>query len=239
MLLFCAGAALAAAKPTGKPASGDPCPLHAIEFSLAGQGITGHVDRYVVGLMLSGKDPVTASLQIPGVDQTLITPVVGADLLGRAMIVHYAVDIPRAAAAQSVRVLGILLHGTSERELDCKSGQRLLSPIVAAAVTRFDDTNLPFSDLLYPRPVLEPRVERSQAALFAPSAAHRARGPAVVAVTIGTRGAVLAERLESSCGDDALDKSALDAAKHTLFSEPQFEGAPIAVEYLITYNFSR
>lgn len=231
--------ALGAARPKPPKPAVDPCPLHAIEFSLAGQGNTGHVDRYVVGLMLSGKDPVTASLQIPGVDQTLITPVVGADLEGRAMIVHYAIDIPRAAAAQSVRVLGILLHGATEREVTCRSGQRLLSPTIASALTRFDDARLPGSDIFYPRPVTEPRVLRSQAAIFAPAAALRARGPAMVDVTIGAHGAVLAERLEASSGAAELDQSALSAAKRTVFSEPQFDGAPIAVEYLISYTFHR
>jgi len=235
-IVLAAGAGTPQPKPA-KPAV-DPCPLHAVEFSLAGQGSSGRIDRYVIGLLLSGKDPVTASLQIPGLDQAVLTPVIGADLQGRAMLVHYVVDLPRAVGAQSVRVLGILLHAATEREITCKSDQRLLSPEVPGARYSFDDANLSGSDMMYPRQVTEPRVVRSQAAVFPPGAESRAHGPAVVDVTIGTRGAVLNARIESSSGNAELDKSALDAAKHTVFTEPQFDGAPIAVEYLITYSFA-
>ena len=241
---LCVGVVLLSGSPvwgdaTPQPAKPvvDPCPLHAVEFSLAGLGSSGRIDRYVIGLMLTGKDPVTASLRIPGVDQTLITPVIGADLMGRAMLVHYAIDIPRAAGAQSVRVAGILLHAATERAVTCKSGQRLLSPDLPAAQISFDDALVPGSDLLYPRPVIEPRVMHSFAAVFAAGAGKRANGPAVVNVTVGPQGTVLAERIESSSGDAELDKAALDAAKLTVFNGPLFAGAPISVEYLVTYNF--
>ena len=215
----------------------DPCPVHAVEFSLAGQGSGGRIDRYVIGLLLTGKDPVTASLRIPGVDQTLITPVIGADLMGRDMLAHYAIDIPRAAGAQSVRVVGILLHGATERAVTCKSGQRLLSPDLPAAQVSFDDGLVQGSDLLYPRPVTEPRVMRSYKAVFPAGAGKRAQGPAVVNVTVGPEGAVLATRIESSSGDAELDAAALDAAKLTVFTGALLAGVPISVEYLITYNF--
>jgi TonB family protein len=235
-MFACANPALCApSSPALKPST-DPCPLHAVQFSLAAQGNTGHIDRYVVGLMLTGKDPVTASLQIPGLDEALLTPVIGADPQGRSMLVHYVVDIPRAVGAQSVRVLGILLHAATEREVTCKSPQRLVQSVPAAQM-RFDDATLPGSDMLYLRQATEARVIRTSAAIFPASAAKRAQAPAVVAVTVGAQGAVLAERIESTSGDAELDRSALTAAKHSVFSEPQFDGAPIALDYLLTFTF--
>jgi len=74
------GPATASPTPTAKP---DKCALHVAQFALAERGASGHVDRYVVALLLSGREPVRADLQIPGLENDILTPVIGPAAGGR------------------------------------------------------------------------------------------------------------------------------------------------------------
>jgi TonB family protein len=234
-------AASAATKPsaTSTPIA-DKCPLHAVSFMLIEQGLSGHVDRYAVALLLDGTDPVQANLEIPGLENDIYTPVIGPDLGGRQTLVHYVIDIPRAVAPRGVRVLGLLLHGRTESALTCHSPAQLLSQAPAGSIASFDDTALSGSDLLFLRPVTEARVLQPASAAY-PADDERAghHGIAVVGVTVGARGTILGAYVFHSSGYPSLDASALSAAKHTVYSAPQFNGAAIPLDYLVTYSFGR
>lgn len=225
--------------PTGT-AIADKCPLHVVSFMLIGQGRSGHVDRYAVALLLDGTDPVQANLEIPGLENDVYTPVIGPDLGGRQTLVHYVIDIPRAVAPRAMRVLGLLLHGRTETSLTCHSPTHPLALAPARAQVPFDDSSLPGSDLLFLRPVTEAKVLQPASAAY-PTGDERAghRGSAVVGVTVGAHGAILDAFVFQSSGYASLDASALSAAKHTVYSEPQFNGAAIPLDYLITYSFGR
>jgi TonB family protein len=236
-----AGAASAATRP---PATSTPivdkCQLHAVSFMLIEQGRSGHVDRYVVALLLDGTDPVQANLEIPGLENDIYTPVIGPDLGGRQTLVHYVIDIPRAVAPRGVRVLGLLVHGRSDTALTCHSPAQLLAQAPAGSLASFDDTSLAGSDLLFLRPVTEAKVLQPASAAY-PADDERAghRATAVVGVTVGARGTILGAFVFRSSGYPSLDASALSAARHTVFSEPQFNGVAIPLDYLVTYSFGR
>jgi TonB family protein len=225
--------------PTSTPIV-DKCPLHVVSFMMIVQGRSGHVDRYAVALLLDGTDPVQANLEVPGLENDVFTPVIGPDLGGRQTLVHYVIDIPRAVAPRAIRVLGLLLHGRTDTAMTCHSPTQLLAQAPAGSQALFDDTTLPGSDLLYLRPVTEAKVLQPASAAY-PTDDERARhrGSAVVGVTVGARGAILGTFVFQSSGYQSLDASALNAAKHTVYSEPQFNGVPIPLEYLITYSFGR
>jgi TonB family protein len=232
---------VAAARPaaTSTPVA-DKCTLHVVSFMLIGQGRSGHVDRYAVALLLDGTDPVSANLEIPGLENDVYTPVIGPDLGGRQTLVHYVIDIPRAVAPRGMRVLGLLVHGRSDTALTCHAPTQLLAQAPSGSLASFDDTSLPGSDLLFLRPVTEAKVLQPASAAY-PADDERAghRGNAVVGVTVGARGAILNAFVFQSSGYRTLDASALSAAKHTLYSEPQFNGVAIPLDYLITYSFGR
>jgi len=231
----------AASRPSASGAqTADPCPLHAVSFMQIGQGSTGHVDRYVVGLLLDGTDPVSANLEIPGLENDVYTPVIGPELGGNQTLVHYVIDIPRAVSPAGVRVYGLLLHGRTDKAMACRSPERLLAQTPAGTRSTFNDATLPGSDLLFLRPVTEAKVLQPASAAY-PSDDQRAghRGSAVVGVTVGARGAILGAFVYKSSGYQSLDAAALHAARQTVYSEPQFGGAAIPLDYLITYNFGR
>ena len=218
----------------------DKCALHVVSFMLVGQGRTGHVDRYAVGLLLDGTDPVQANLEIPGLENDVFTPVIGPELGGRQTLVHYVIDIPRAVSPSGMRVLGLLVHGRTDTALTCHSPAHLLARAPAGSQVSFDDASLPGSDLLYLRPVTEAKVLQPASAAYPADAARAGhRGSAVVGVTVGAHGAILGAFVFQSSGYQSLDAAALSAAKRTVYSEPQFNSVAIPLDYLITYSFGR
>jgi TonB family protein len=220
-------------------ATKDPCPLHAASFMLVAHGQTGHVDRYVVALLLRGSDPVTANLQIPGLQNDIASPVIPPDPNGAESLNHYVLDVPRAVSPTGITVYGLLIHGRGDRALVCKQPVRLVTTAPAGSVAQFDDSALSASDLLYLRPVTEARVLQSASAAFPASGAQlKNSGPIVVAVTVGAGGKIVAARIDQSSGYPSLDAAALSAARKTVFSAPQFDGAPIALEYFVSYRVS-
>jgi TonB family protein len=213
----------------------DPCPLHAASFMLVAHGQTGHVDRYVVALLLRGSDPVTANLQIPGLQNDIASPVIPPDPNGAESLNHYVLDVPRAVSPTGITVYGLLIHGRGDRDMVCKQPVRLVTTAPAGSVGQFDDSTLSASDLLYLRPVTEAHVLQSAPAAF-PAGGAQFSGPIVVAVTVGAGGNIVAARIDQSSGYPSLDAAALSAARKTVFSAPQFDGAPIALEYLVSYR---
>ena len=153
---------VAAAATTAK----DPCPLHAVSFMLVAHGQTGHVDRYVVALLLRGSDPVTANLQIPGLQNDIDSPVIPPDANGVESLNHYALDVPRAVSPTGITVYGLLIHGRGDHSALCKQPIRLVTTAPAGSVSQFDDSVLSASDLLYLRPVTEAHVLQSASAAF-------------------------------------------------------------------------
>jgi TonB family protein len=217
----------------------DKCPLRVAGFSLLGHGQTGHIDRFVIALLLVGRDPVSANLEIPGLDNDVLTPVIGPDAGGAETLVHYVIDVPSAAGARGIRITGLIVHGSADSSLTCHSPMRLVSEAPGSAAASFDDSALPGSSLLFLRPVTEARVLRSSSAAY-PSADFKLKhhGAVVVAVTVGTHGAVLRSRVETSSGYPGLDDAAVAAARLTQFSEPQLNGVAIPLDYLVRYNFA-
>lgn len=231
-MIFALAALVAAATPLV-----DKCPLHVEQFMLVARGQTAHVDRYVVGLTLTGRSPVSASLAIPGLDQDILTPVIGPSPGSTETLVHYVVDLPRALAAQAIRVQGVLVHGTSEAAITCHSAPYLVSQ--SPRVATVDDSVLPGSDLIYPQTVTEARVVQTASAVYPGTEKQlKHEGSAIVVVTVGAQGTVIGARIEKSTGYRALDESALAAAKRLVYSEPQFAGAAIPLDYFVTYSFS-
>ena len=55
-------------------------------------------------------------------------------------------------------------------------------------------------------------------------------------MTVGAGGNIVAARVDQSSGYPSLDAAALSAARKTVFSAPQFDGAPIALEYFVSYR---
>jgi TonB family protein len=216
-------------------ATKDLCPLHAASFMLVAHGQTGHVDRYVVALLLRGSDPVTANLQIPGLQNDIASPVIPPDPNGGESLNHYVLDVPRAVSPTGITVYGLLIHGRGDRDMVCKQPVRLVTTAPAGSVGQFDDSALSASDLLYLRPVTEAHVLQSAAASF-PAGGSQFSGPIVVAVTVGAGGNIVAARIDQSSGYPSLDAAALSAARKTVFSAPQFDGAPIALEYFVSYH---
>ena len=202
---------------------------------LVAHGQTGHVDRYVVALLLRGSDPVTANLQIPGLQNDITSPVIPPDPNGVESLNHYVLDVPRAVSPTGITVYGLLIHGRGDRSLVCKQPIRLVTTAPAGSVGRFDDSALSASDLLYLRPVTEAHVLQSASAAF-PTGGAQFSGPIVVAVTVGAGGNIVAARIDQSSGYPSLDAAALSAARKTVFSAPQFDGAPIALEYFVSYR---
>jgi TonB family protein len=217
----------------------DPCPLHAASFMLVAHGQTGHVDRYVVAVLLRGSDPVTANLQIPGLQNDIASPVIPPDPNGAESLNHYVLDVPRAVSPTGITVYGLLIHGRGDRDMVCKQPVRLVTTAPAGSVGQFDDSALSASDLLYLRPVTEAHVLQSASASFpAGDAQSKHAGPIVIAVTVGSGGNIVAARVDQSSGYPSLDAAALSAARKTVFSAPQFDGAPIALEYFVTYHLA-
>ena len=233
------GSAAPKPAPTSTPIA-DKCPLRVVSFMLIGQGRSGHVDRYTVALLLDGTDPVQANLEIPGLENDVFTPVIGPDFGGRQTLVHYVIDIPRAVAPRATRVLGLLLHGRTDTPMTCHSPMQLLAQAPASAQVPFDDTALPGSDLLYLRTVTEAKVLQPASAAYPMDDQHAGHhGTSVVGVTVGAGGTILGAFVFQSSGYASLDASALSAAKRTVYSEPQFDGVAIPLDYLITYNYGR
>jgi TonB family protein len=201
---------------------------------LVAHGQTGHVDRYVVALLLRGSDPVTANLQIPGLQNDIDSPVIPPDANGGESLNHYALDVPRAVSPTGITVYGLLIHGRGDHSALCKQPIRLVTTAPAGSVSQFDDSVLSASDLLYLRPVTEAHVLQSASAAFPSSIKYS--GPIVVAVTVGAGGNIVAARVDQSSGYPSLDAAALSAARKTVFSAPQFDGAPIALEYFVSYR---
>jgi TonB family protein len=220
-------------------ASADKCPLHAASFMLVARGQTGKVDRYVVALLLTGSDPVTANLQVPGLQNDVTTPVIAPDANGAESINHYVIDIPRAVSATGITVYGLLVHGRGDHDMTCSQPVRLVTTAPAGSLSEFDDSGLSPSDLLYPQPVTEAHVIRSSLAAYQADATHlKAPTTAIVAVLVGAGGAIVQAKISQSSGDAALDGAAMTAARKIEFSAPQFDGAPIPLEYLVTYRFA-
>ncbi len=217
-------------------ASADKCPLHAASFMLVARGETGKVDRYVVALLLTGSDPVTANLQVPGLQNDITTPVVAPDANGGESINHYVIDIPRAVSATGITVYGLLVHGRGDHDMTCSQPVRLVTTAPVGSLSQFDDSGLSPSDLLYPQRVTEARVLQSAPAAFPSDAQIRHPATIVVALTVGAGGDVVAARIDQSSGYPALDSAALGAARKTVFSAPQFDGVPIALEYFVSYR---
>jgi TonB family protein len=226
-LLWSAGPVAAATK--------DPCPLRAASFMLVAHGQTGHVDRYVVALLLRGSDPVTANLQIPGLQNDIASPVIPPDPSGAESLNHYVLDVPRAVSPTGITVYGLLIHGRGDRAVVCKQPIRLVTTAPAGSVGQFDDSTLSASDLLYLRSVTEAHVLKPAAAAF-PTGGAQFSGPIIVSVTVGAGGNIVAARIDQSSGFPALDAAALSAARRTVFSAPQYDGAPIALEYFVMYR---
>lgn len=230
---------LGAAPALAHKAVEDPCPLHAAGFMLVARGQTGHVDRYVVTLLLTGSDPVTANLRIPGLQNDIVTPVIAPDPSGVVSLNHYVLDAPTAAAPTGILVYGLLVHGRGDKALTCLQSVRLVTTAPAGSLSQLDDSALSASDLLYPQPVTEAHVLRSVPAAYPRSEEQRKHvGSVVVAVTVGAGGRVVDARVTESSGYPLLDAAAVGAARKTVFSAPQFGGAPIPLEYLLTYHFA-
>jgi len=68
-------------------------------------------------------------------------------------------------------------------------------------------------------------------------AEHRIGGMVVVEVTIGPGGKVADARVWQSSGNYDLNQAALDAARRSVFAEPQVDGKPATRNYLIEYVF--
>ncbi|MBV8082561.1 MAG: TonB family protein [Candidatus Eremiobacteraeota bacterium] len=226
--------------PSARAATTTPCPLRVVSFMLVARGQTGAIDRFVVGLLLSGHNPVSASLSIPGLQNDILTPVVAPAGDGSESISHYVLDVPRADNATGLTVLGVLVHGPNEAEITCHQTVRVASSAPGSATASFDDSALSASDLLYMQPVAEAQVLQSEPARYSatPDMLKRA-APAVIAVIVGKGGTILSTRVEQSSGFPALDSDAVTAARAIVFSEPQFNGAAIPVEYLMTYRFDK
>lgn len=60
---------------------------------------------------------------------------------------------------------------------------------------------------------------------------------ALVNVTIGTNGELLDEKIAQSTGTDALDQSALDTAKHSVYAPKMVGCKPIAASYIFKIVF--
>ncbi|HME80610.1 MAG TPA: TonB family protein [Candidatus Eremiobacteraceae bacterium] len=215
----------------------DKCPLHAASFMLVAHGQTGKVDRYVVALLLTGSDPVTANLQVPGLQNDITTPVIAPDAAGGESINHYAIDIPRAVSATGITVYGLLVHGRGDHDMTCRQPVRLVTTAPAGSLSQFDDSGLSPSDLLYPQRVTEAHILQSAPAAF-PASDAQIKHPStiVVALTVGAGGGIVAARIDQSSGYPSFDAAALSAARKTEFSAPQFDGHPIALEYFVSYR---
>lgn len=228
--------------PTRRPSTSptplvDPCPLHAVAFALVGHGSTGHVDRFAVALLLEGTNPVSATLRIPGLEDNVLTPVIGP-AGGSETLVHYVVAVPRAVSAQGVSVHQVIVHGVKDVLMTCASPVRIVSQAPGSPQSSFDDSAITGSDLLYPRPVTEAQVLHSAAASYPGDQAQLGhKGVTVIAVTVGAHGAIYGARVVHSSGYPSLDDAALAAGRQTVYSEPQFDGAAIPLDYLITYRF--
>jgi len=236
LLLLAAAPARPASTP--RPAAADPCPLKVVSFMLVARGASGALDRYVVGLLLNGRDPVSANLAIPGVNNDILTPIVAPSGEKGQTISHYVIDIPHADNATGMKVLGVLVNGASEREVTCHQSVQLARDAPGTALGSFDDSALGASDLLFMQAVTEARVLSSTPALYSATPEQRKQATnAVIAVTVGAHGAILNTRVAQSSGVASFDASAVSAARQILFSEPQFDGVPIPLEYLMTYRF--
>jgi protein TonB len=64
------------------------------------------------------------------------------------------------------------------------------------------------------------------------------QGTAVVLITIGPNGNVVAASIAESSGNSALDKAALQAAQQSTFRPPLANGIPTTRQYKIEYVFS-
>jgi TonB family protein len=216
----------------------DPCPLHAVSFALVGHGSTGHVDRFAIALLLEGTAPVSATLRIPGLEDNVLTPVIGPVGGSSETLVHYVVAVPRAVSAQGISVHQVIVHGVKDVLLTCASPVRIVTQAPGSAQSSFDDSAISGSDLLYMRPVTEAQVLHSAAASYPGDQAQLGhKGVTVIAVTVGAHGAIYGARVVHSSGFPALDDAALGAGRQTVYSEPQFDGAAIPLDYLITYRF--
>ncbi|HZV79020.1 MAG TPA: energy transducer TonB [Candidatus Binatus sp.] len=250
LLLLAAASARAAQTPQSTPAPHpsntshlaqvDHCPLHVVSFMLVARGESGTLDRYVVALLLNGRDPVSANLAIPGLKNDILTPVVAPSGDKGQTISHYVIDIPRADNPTGMSVLGVLINGSTDREITCRQSVQLARDAPATALGSFDDSALGAGDLLFMQSVIEARVLHSGPALYSATPEQRKQASdAVIAVTVGAHGTILNTRVAQSSGVASFDASAVSAARQIVFSEPLFNGAPIPLEYLMTYRFSQ
>jgi len=115
----------------------------------------------------------------------------------------------------------------------------LVTTAPAGSLSQFDDSGLSPSDLLYPRPVTEAHVIHSSLAAYDASALHlKQPTTSVVSVLVGVGGEIVAAKISQSSGYATLDAAAVAAARKIEFSAPLFNGAPIPLEYLVTYRFA-
>ena len=66
---------------------------------------------------------------------------------------------------------------------------------------------------------------------------HNQQGSVVVAVTIGPSGTPLRSWVFLSSKSQLLDKAALEAARKSLYTEPQVNGSPVVETVLVDYGF--
>lgn len=83
----------------------------------------------------------------------------------------------------------------------------------------------------------EGRVATSAHAVYPASLRVPQTTTALVKVTIGADGSLLDEKIAQSTGSDALDQSALDAAKHSSYSPKLVDCKPVAAAYIFRVVF--